>query len=310
MSRVHENPKINGRSHEFHADATILSGELRLPFTQTIEPQAKSHLYHQGGYLSQHATEYRIEGVLSFQRAYTQVAGHPSGKPGHGWATLSTTVVEGLNVLEVLTADRVVGQIITEHPLEGYVPHISFLGTRFENLRIAGHPVHLEWDLNILGERQANDHAYSKHEGVQGRVKKLVSGIGSLISAVGEQDELRSAVEGQYNRLSSNKVSQEEAVECSLVMDAKIEGAKGCFPGIPFGHIIRVPDFGTIELAKLSVCHDQFGRPGHYNENEKVPELTTVTLTMIDLKLGCAVEADVPIGTGTSNGSTTKPGGN
>jgi len=58
-------------------------------------------------------------------------------------------------VLDVLTADRVVGQIITEHPLVGYVPIISFLGTRFENLRIAGHPVELDLDLNILGDKPA-----------------------------------------------------------------------------------------------------------------------------------------------------------
>ena len=295
MSRVHENPAVNGRFHEFHADATILSGELHLPFTQKIEPQAKAHLYHQGGYLAQHATEYRIEGVLSFQRAYTQVAGHLARKPGRGWTTLSTTVVEGLNVLEVLTADRVVGQIITEHPLDGYTPHISFLGTRFENLRIAGHPVELEWDLNILGERHENDHAYSRHEGVLQRVADLVKGIG-------KPEELPETVTAQYNRLSS-KVGCPEAVECSLVKQVK-----GDFPGFSFGHIIRVPDFGTIELAKLSICHEEFGRPGHYNENPNVPELTTVTLTMIDLKLGCAVEADIPVGVGSSNG-TNKPGG-
>jgi hypothetical protein len=296
MSRLHENPAVNGRTHRYHADATVLSGNLHIPLPQKIEPQAKSHLYHQGGYLSQHATEYRVEGVLSFQRAYSQVAGHPSRKPGRGWSTLSTTVVEGLNVLEVLTADRVVGQIITEHPLDGYVPHISFLGTRIENLRIAGHPVELEWDLNILGERQENDHAYSKHEGVLEKVKNLVLGM----SKAEEHPE----VAEQYNRLSSN-IGSSEAVECSLVKQVK-----GCFPGFSFGNIIRVPDFGTIELAKLSVCHEQFGAPDRdHNPNPNVPELTTVTLTMIDLKLGCAIEGDVPVGTGTSNGGTTKPGG-
>ena len=296
MSRLHENPEVNHRVHEYHAEATVLSGNIHLPLPQKIEPQAKSHLYHQGGYLSQHATEYRVEGVLSYQRAYTQVAGNLGKKPGHGWSTLSTTVVEGLNVLEILTADRVVGQIITEHPLDGYVPHISFLGTRIENLRIAGHPVELEWDLNILGERPENDHAYSKHEGVLARVKELVAGIG-------KPEELPETVSEQYNRLST-QVGAPEAVECSLVKQVK-----GCFPGIPFGHIIRVPDFGTIELAKLSVCHEKFGAPEReHNPNPNVPELTTITLTMIDLKLGCAMHGEVPIGVGSSNG-TSKPSG-
>jgi hypothetical protein len=294
MSRLHENPEVNGRTHEFHAEATIVSGNLYQPFSQTIEPQAKSHLYHQGGYLSQHVDGFRVEGVLTFQKAYTQVAGNPGRKPGHGWATLCTTVVEGLNVLEVLTADKVVGQIITEHPLDGYVPRISFLGTRFENLRIAGHPVELEWDLKILGDKPANDYAYSRHESVLQRVKQLVEGIG-------DPNALPPEVGGQYNRLSSSLRSP-EAIECSLVK--KVWGG---YPGFTFGHIIRVPDFGTIELAKLTLKHEHFGRPGHYNEDPNVPEQATVTLTMIDLKLGCAVDGDIPIGTGSSNGNT-RPG--
>jgi hypothetical protein len=83
----------------------------------------------------------------------------------------------------------------------------------------------------------------------------------------------------------------------------------GGYPGFTFGHIIRVPDFGTIELAKLTLKHEQFGKPGHYNTDPNVPELTTVTLTMIDLKLGCAVDGDVPIGVGTSNGGSKPSGG-
>ncbi len=58
--------------------------------------------------------------------AYTQVAGNRSTKSGQGWTTLTTSVIEGLNVLDVVTADRVVGQTITEHPLEGYVPSDQF----------------------------------------------------------------------------------------------------------------------------------------------------------------------------------------
>ncbi len=286
---------MDGRTHEFHAEATIVSGNLHLPFPQTIEPQAKSHLYHQGGYLAQHVGEFRVEGVLTFDKAYTQVAGNPGKKLGHGWSTLTTTVVEGLNVLEILTADKVVGQIITEHPLDGYTPRISFLGTRFEGLKIAGHTVHLEWDLNILGERHVKDHAYSRHKGVLDKVKELVKGIG-------KPDKLPAEVMEQYNRLSTN-IDSPEDVECSLV-----KKAWGDYPGFSFGHIIRVPDFGTIELAKLSVHHDDFGRDGHYNPDPDVPGETTVTLTMIGLKLGCAVDGDVPIGVGSSNGKT-KGGG-
>jgi hypothetical protein len=294
---MHENPPVNGRIHEFHAEATILSGTLHQPLKHTIEPQANANLFHNGGYLSEHVGGFRVEGVLTFDKAYTQVAGNPGKKKRRGWSTLTTTVVEGLNVLEILTADRVVGQIITEHPLKGYVPRISFLGTRIEGLKIAGFPVELKWDLDILGDKPAEDHCYSQHEGVLSRVKDLVLGIG-------KPEELPAEVTEQYNRLSSNRKSP-GVVECSLV-----KKARGDYPGCTFGHIIHVPDFGTIELAKLTVKHEDYGNPEKpYNPDPKVPETTTITLTMIDLKLGCAVDGDIPIGTGNSNGST-KPGGN
>ena len=95
-----------------------------------------------------------------------------SRKPGEGWNTLTTTVVEGLNVMKVVTADRIVGQTITEHPLKGNMPSISFLGTRFENLRIAGVPVELEWDKEICGSTPANDLPYALNPGVLSRVSR------------------------------------------------------------------------------------------------------------------------------------------
>src|SRR5215469_11907277 len=105
--------EVNGRTHNYHAEATILSGHLQLPLVQKIEPQAHSQLKVEGGYLSERAKEFRIESVLSFRSGYTHVAGNRSLKPDEGWTTLTTTVIEGLNVLDVVTADRVVGQIIT-----------------------------------------------------------------------------------------------------------------------------------------------------------------------------------------------------
>jgi hypothetical protein len=38
------------------------------------------------------------------------------------------------------------------------------------------------------------------------------------------------------------------------------------------------------------------------HETTKVPKKTTFTLTMIDLKLGCVIEGDIPIGGSGSNG--------
>lgn len=273
------------RTHRYHADATILSGNLSLPLVQQIEPQAHAHLREEGGYLSERVENYRVESVLSFRSAYTHVAGNPNTKPGKGWTTLTTTVVEGLNVLDVVTADRVVGQTITDYPLEGYVPSVSFLGSRFENLRIAGHAVEIDIDPNILGEKPENDAPYTRHDGVLSRVRKQydrILGHGHLPEDLGQQ----------YNRLNTS-LGSAETLECSLVNQAS-----GRYPGHSFGHKVRIPGFGEITLAKLTVEHSE-AKP-----ELKIPRMTTVHLTMVEFKLGCVIEGMVAMGRGSSNGNT------
>jgi hypothetical protein len=228
---------------------------------------------------------YRLESVISIRSGYTHVAGNRGLKPGHGWATLTTTVLEGLNILDVLTADRVVGQMMTEHPLVGYVPSISFLGTRFENLRIAGHPVELDLDLGILGAKPENDAPYSTDPGLIGRVSRQYNRIG-------DQKGLPADLSERYSRLSST-LGGPEAVECSLV-----NGARGGYPGSTFGHVITIPEFGQVTLGKLTVLHEDF-TPG-----SNVPRKTTLNLTMVDLKLGCGIDGGGGAGNGSTNGRT------
>ncbi len=275
----------NGRTHTYHAEASVLTGRLRLPLEQEIKPQAHSKLHPSGGYLSQHAFDYKLEAVISFRCAHTHVAGNLDVKPGHGWATLSTTSIEGLNILDVLTADRVVGQIITEHPLVGYVPRISFLGTRFENLRIAGRPVDLELDPDILGPKPADDAPYSLDPGV-------ISRVSAQYNRIGASGNLPANLASGYTQKAAN-LGKPEKLECSLVNQAA-----GAFPGACFGHVIHIPDFGTITLGKVCLKHEEF------KEGSGVPMKTTVHLTMIDLELGCAIAGHGGVGSGSTNGGS------
>ena len=276
-------PEVNERTHNYDAEAIVLSGNLLLPVSQTIEPQSHAKLTAEGGYVSQRSDAYQLESVISIRSAYSHVAGNKSNKPGEGWNTLTTTVVEGLNVMEVLTADRIVGQTITHHPLKGYVPSISFLGTRFENLRIAGIPVELEWDQEIFGSTPVNDVSYALDPGVLSRVSRQYDRIL-------QNKNLPAALQERYNQLSST-LGGSEAVECSLV-----NRVAGLFPGSSFGNVITVPGFGTITLAKLTVEHED------QHEKTKVYKKTTFTLTMIDLKLGCVIEGAMGIGGNGTNG--------
>jgi len=137
---------IGGRTHSFHADASAFGGQLEQPFERIIPSQAPLTLSPDGGYNSVRVDSFQVEGLFSFKSAYSQVSGIVS-KKRPGWTTLATSVIEGLNVGEIFLADRVVAQIITDHPATAgkYAPRINFIGTRFDNLRIGGCPVKWSW---------------------------------------------------------------------------------------------------------------------------------------------------------------------
>jgi hypothetical protein len=279
-------PSGPARQHNYHAEAKILEGNLTLPLVQKVYPVG--HTQHVGlepGYKSIHSQDHRIEGVISIASSHSQVAGNPSTKPEGGWSTISTTVIEGLNILEVITADRVVGQIITEHPAEGYVPKISFLGTRFENLRIAGRPLELDLDLDVLGAKPKGDKGYTKDSGVVGKVSsqyKRILGSKQVPDEVAEHFKQLSAKLGKGDDLEGSLINQ----------------VSGTFPGLSFGHVIHIPMIGTVTLAKLSVVHeDPHAKTGS-------PKKTTVKLTMLECKFGCAIDGVMALSEPGTNGGT------
>ena len=147
------NRKNEPPSHEFHAEAHVLSGHLQRPIEQKIEQHAPVELKgRRSGHLTRFTEDVTIEGLISFKRGLTRVSGSKSLKH-HGWVTLSTSIMEGLNVFEVITADRMVSQVSTEHPLvNGHFPTVTFLGTQFNNLQVSGSPATPTLNFGICGK--------------------------------------------------------------------------------------------------------------------------------------------------------------
>jgi hypothetical protein len=285
--------EVTERKHFYFAEATALSGDLHLPLRQEIKPQAFAKLSEEGGYLAQREREYRLESVLTYGSAYTQVTGNRDVKAGHGWGTVVTSVVEKLNLLDVVTADRVVAQISSEHPLEGYTPSYTFLGTRFENLRIAGHEVKLDLDLDLFADKAENDAPYTKSPGFVSRVTQQHARIRA--HQKGLENPLTELLE-RYNLVPEsfeNSSGDEESVECSLV-----NKAEGTFPGCTYGHVIEVPNFGTIYLATVHLKHSD------RQEGTGIPKKSEVHLKMIDARMGCIAAGSVTAGSSRTNGVT------
>ncbi len=278
-------PEEQERYHIYDAEAEALSGDLTLPLIQAVKPPTYVKLNPRGGYLSQHAENYRLGGAVSFRSAYTQVAGNPDTKKGHGWNTLTTSVIEGLNVLDIVTADRIVCQISTDHPLVGYVPTVTFLGTRYENLRIAGHAVKLELDLNILGDKPKGDASYTSNRDFIKRVAAQRDRIQSLKNVPTE-------ISTRYNRLPAISAKQGK-IECSLVNQSE-----GGFPGRCFGNALDVPNFGKIYLGTLTLEQSDF------DPKTSAPKKTTIAVNMIEMVMGCVGGGTLLGGGGKTNGGT------
>jgi hypothetical protein len=281
-------------SHSYYAAADVLSADFEEPLRETIKPRAFVKLPEDGHYQFKRADPFRLDGLISYQSGYTQVAGHKSPKQGHGFTTLATSVVEDLNVLDVVTADRVVAQISTEHPvydpdngLTDGVPSVTFLGTRFDNLRIAGHKVELERHVDILGPKPANAMSYFDDASVLGRVAKQYTDITSA-------KDFPTWASDRY-KWDPASAQRQGKMDCSLIN--RITGA----PGLTFGHVIDVPHFGKIFLAELTLKREKNGTPEPYKY--------AFHLTMIRLELGCIAQANACIVSADANGSGGKGGG-
>jgi hypothetical protein len=289
-----EMPLLGRRIHTYHASADLLALELKHPFHEKVRPQAHVELYGGGEksyYHFKHSDQFRLEGIISYQSGYSQVAGHRSEKPGHGYATLTTTVIEGFNILEVVTADRIVGQISTEYPLDGAVPEVSFLGTRFDNLRIGGKKVEVDTDLDIFGAKPIHDKSYLEEQSV---IDRMAGQHANLGKAGYRPDWPKDDYPWGGNGWKKTDENGAEIVQCSLVDG--IEGYKKSF-----GHAIDVPHFGKIYLGEVTLKREKACKQSDYDSY-------TFHLTMVRFKLGCPTETSGSGGAGSqeTNGTGSK----
>src|SRR6266849_6333164 len=141
------------RTFHYHASAHALSGQFWRPFQRVIEVQAPTTLPSIGGVGKSRVDNFRLDDLVSFKAGYTHVLGsemevrNAKGQPGIAHTTQVTSTVEGLNILDIITADRIVGRLTSVHDLEdkeaGGEARIILIGSRFENLRIAGCDVYV-----------------------------------------------------------------------------------------------------------------------------------------------------------------------
>lgn len=269
----------------YHADASSLGGFIEKPFEGMIPSSASISLPAVGGYATTRTEAFNFKEIVSCRSAYTRVSGR-SIQEGGPWSTQVTAVIEGLNILEIVTADRIVAQISVEHPRDGGPAGISFAGTRFEKLRIGGQEVFPALNSSLLSIGAGADNTQSRTKWPtflkigQEQASKLIQSV--------TEDKDRDAYRWLLKRYGwmepKRELHKDGCVLCSLV-----DGVEGTVQGKSIGHFVEIPDFGRIFLGELMVFPH------------------SIQLTMVRAELGCSVQGMVSMASVSVNGDTVPP---
>lgn len=236
----------------YHACAHAFSAHFTRPIDHLVEVQAGVSLPINGGHGSARVENFRFNETVSFKAGYAQVSGsekfvREGGKERCIHTTLSTAVVERLNILDVITADRVVSRIASSWE-SGDEPHSVILGSRFDNLHIAGCKIEVELDHELGLKMETFEDARNE------------------FASNAEFRKMAESPTGAWK--APKKIEPHGVIHCSLVKEVR----PGKCPGVKRlghnGHVLVVPEFGKIHLAELTLTHG------------------SKTLTMIRFELG------------------------
>jgi len=270
------------RTYIYNGHGHALSGHITRPFDHQIEVQAGMSLPTTGGVGHSRVERFRFQEYVSFTAGYTYVAGSKSGQDTY--TTLVTAAVENLNILDVVTADRVVARLASHHSLDegnrhkpdekkGHKPnkekrhkldeeepHITLLGSKIENLKISGCPVHLEFDDDLFLRLDTFDKLKKEFDGNAGFRKMAADPFVTTQPRV--------------------PVDPRGVFLCSLVKEMKID----C-PGVKsVGHAFEVPEFGRVYIGEV------------------LAQYRKRTVTMLRFDLGCPLVGGVTTAQVVGNG--------
>ena len=270
----------------YHADANALGGVLEQPLQRIVSNNASVSLAAAGGFRASRVGRFHVDGLVSVDAAHVRVSGTEHKGRGR-WRTIATATVERLNVLDVVTADRIVAQVSVMHPDGDGCAEISLNGTQFVNLQVNGTPVRFKLDRRLLAPTPVED------QGQEG-MKELPQGsspcFSDLLKVAEEQhreraDMPKDLADRLAPRLATSDpwadLKEKGSALCSLVQEVQLEK-----PAEGYGRMLHVPDFGNIFLGELLVTR------------------FSAQLTMLRLEMGCMAQGSLSCCSASSNGRT------
>jgi hypothetical protein len=238
----------------YSASTYAISADFDRPKKHSLPPQAAAVLPAHGGHGTHRADGQKIDGLVSFKQAYSEVGG--SFDDCHEtYTTHAWSVVEGINIADMFTADRVVSRLAVYYPAHGKdQPSFDITGSYFENLRIAGHKVDVKLDTQLHHQHDTYGKLADGHRKGDTDQMLLGNGLTSL------KDNDLNDLEGTYHALSGMSRLVKEwkqkrpadrgiyrlSVANQLTMDWPSELGQ-------FGAIICIPKFGVIRLGEMVI---------------------------------------------------------
>lgn len=281
----------------YSGSAYGFAGNVERPFQHVIPTQAATVLGANGGRGMDRVEKFKLEGVFSFDTAYVEVAGSYDGDHDRHTSYASSTI-ENLNILNVVTADKIVSRIAIYSPLaDDKDKDFSFniTGSYFENLKIAGHKVDVKLATNVFHDNDTHSKIAKAHQDC--KLDEWL--LGSKLAKVSEKglvdlENVYHALCGMSPAIKQCKTKgaqrNTDVMLFSPMNHVKIEDHAGPKTELlGFGSIICVPKFGVVRLAELTACK------------------TSVSLNMLRVEMCSTGTASG--GAGGTTGGGSMPGG-
>jgi hypothetical protein len=268
--------------HRFRGSAFGAAAVLTTPFDEILPTQASANLADFGGFGSGRSEGFRHRDFIHFDLAHSEVTGSQTHFDGDvaTYSTLVKSTIINLNVMGMIECDKVVANLVsTYEDRPDAEPSIRLIGSRFQNLMIAGIPVKVCLNLDVLDDCHQHGLLKSKF--------KALKAVRDLFG----NDDLRKAHPSAPDRVKKyldappdegGDMPEYDGVT-TLSIVRKLEPECNAFK--TYGHVVHIEGFGTIRLGEVRV--------GKY----------TRQLSMIQVELGCPVEGRALFGSVDGGGT-------
>lgn len=263
----------------YHAHGHALGGVITFPISQTLDSVAAASLPITGGHGHAKAEAYKLQELVSYSGASCEVSGAWNEQGAHHQTEI-TSIIEGVNINNVVTADRIVGRLLSKHKPDDLEGCIVADGSEFVNLRIGGFPCEIELDTKLFVECDTLGKFKDKHQNDpdfrnMARKRFLWGDIDS------------DAPDWLKQRYSWVKPADALPESKGIVPVSVIKSVRCMMPGLKiYGNVMIVPDFGKIFLGELLL------------------EEGSRRLTMMRLEMGSPLKGTMVMSAADNNGTS------